>query len=59
MKSKDLPEQRYQIILFEDKNIRRIWHEDEWYYSIVDFVGILTDSKDAKDYWYRIRTREE
>jgi DNA-damage-inducible protein D len=58
-KNKDLPEQRYQIILFEDKNIRRIWNEDEWYYSVVDFVGILTDSTDPKDYWYKVKTREE
>lgn len=57
-KNKDLPEQRYQIILFEDKNIRRIWHEDEWFYSVVDFVEILTDSKDSKDYWYKVKKRE-
>ena len=54
-KNKDLPEQRYQIILFEDKNIRRVWHEDEWYYSVVDFIEILTDSKDPKDYWYKVK----
>jgi len=54
----DLPEQKYQVILFEDKNIRRIWHDDEWFYSVVDFVGILTDSKDSKDYWYKVKTRE-
>ncbi len=57
-KNKDLPEQRYQIILFEDKNIRRVWNEGEWYYSVVDFVSILTDSKDPKDYWYKVKKRE-
>lgn len=47
------------IIIFQDKSIRRIWHEDEWFYSIIDVIGILTESKDAKDYWYRLKKREE
>ena len=53
-----MPEQRYQIILFEDKNIRRIWHEDEWFYSVVDFVGILTDSDRPRKYWADMKKRE-
>lgn len=57
-KNTDLPEQRYQIILFEEKNIRRVWHEGEWFYSVVDFAGVLTDSKDPKDYWYKVKKRE-
>ena len=57
-KNKDLPEQRYQVILFEDRNIRRVWHEGEWFYSVVDFVSILTDSKDPKDYWHKVKKRE-
>ncbi len=58
VKNKDLPEQRYQIILFENKNIRRVWVEDEWFYSVIDVVSILTDSKDPKDYWYRLKKRD-
>jgi prophage antirepressor-like protein len=58
MKNKDLPEQRYQIILFEDKNIRRIWNEGEWFYSIADLVGILVDSKDSNAYWRQLKKRE-
>ena len=46
------------IIVFEDRKIRRIWHNDEWYFSVVDVVKALTDSKDAKDYWYRLKKRE-
>ena len=43
------------IKLFEDKNIRTLWDEKEeqWYFSIVDIVGVLTDSdyQQARNYW--------
>ena len=40
------------IKLFEDKLVRSIWDEEqeEWYFSVVDVVEILTDSKDPKQY---------
>ena len=47
------------LVVFQDKNIRRTWFNDGWYFSVVDVVGALTDSIDAKDYWYRLRKREE
>lgn len=46
-----------KIIVFESKSIRRIWHNEEWYFSVVDVVGVLTDSIDAKDYWYKMKIR--
>jgi len=56
--NKDLPEQRYQVILFEDKNIRRIWHEDEWFYSVVDIIEILTETSRPRKYWADMKKRE-
>jgi prophage antirepressor-like protein len=50
-------EQSKKIALFEQKQIRKIWHNEEWYFSVVDVVGALTDSTDSKDYWYRIKKR--
>src|SRR3990167_5687256 len=47
------------LIVFQSKKIRRIWHNDEWYFSVVDVVAALTDSADAKDYWYRLKQREK
>lgn len=49
------------IKLFDNKNVRSAWNDDEgkWYFFIVDVVGILTDSHDAKDYWYRMKKREK
>ena len=49
------------IKLFESKQIRSIWSEDDqkWYFSIVDVVAALTDSQNPRDYWYRIKQREK
>jgi prophage antirepressor-like protein len=46
------------LVAFEGKKIRRIWNNNEWYFSVVDVVEALTDSADAKDYWYRLKQRE-
>jgi len=46
------------LVVFQGKKIRRIWHEGQWYFSVIDVVGALTDSVDSKDYWYRLKKRE-
>ena len=48
------------IKLFEDKKIRTSWNEEEeeWYFSIVDVVGILTDSANPTDYLKKLRKRD-
>ena len=48
-----------KLVIFQSKKIRRIWHEDEWYYSVVDIVGVLTDSSNPRDYWYKMKIRVE
>lgn len=50
-------EQKNKIILFQDQKIRRIWREDEWYFSVIDIVGVLTDSANPRDYWYKMKIR--
>lgn len=50
------------IKVFEDKRIRTEWNaeEEDWYFSIVDVVEILTDSKDfqtARKYWNKLKQR--
>lgn len=45
--------------LFEQKQVRSLWNEEEeqWYFSIVDVIGILTESKDALAYWRKLKQR--
>ena len=49
------------IKLFEDRRIRSHWDEaeEQWYFSVVDVVEILTNSPDPKDYWYKMKKREK
>lgn len=46
-----------KIIVFESKKIRRIYHRDEWWFSVVDVVSALTDSIDAGAYWRKLKQR--
>ena len=45
--------------LFEDQPIRTAWNEaeEEWYFSIVDVVRILTESSDGRKYWNKLKQR--
>ena len=47
------------IKLFEEKKVRTIWDdkEEKWYFSIVDVVGILTDSPNPRNYWKVLKNR--
>ena len=48
-----------KIQIFEDKKIRTAWDEEkeEWYFSVVDVVSVLTDSKDPTAYWRKLKQR--
>lgn len=45
------------LVVFQDKNIRRIWHNNEWHFSVVDVVGALTDSAGPRNYWKVLKHR--
>lgn len=49
-----------KIQLFENKKIRTAWNpeEEDWYFSIVDVVAVLTDSVDPKQYIKKMRSRD-
>ncbi len=51
-------ENQNKLTVFEGKPIRKVWHNDEWYFSVVDVIEVLTDSKDPKNYWSKLKERD-
>lgn len=56
----NMKEQKDNIQLFEDRKIRTAWdaEKEEWYFSVVDVVSVLTDSADPKQYIKKMRSRD-
>lgn len=56
---KDFKGRLDKLQLFEGKEIRSVWVEDEeeWYFSIVDVVGVLSDTPDPRNYWKVLKHR--
>jgi hypothetical protein len=46
------------LVVFQDKKIRRVWQDKEWFYSVTDIISILTDSMDEMAYWRKLKQRE-
>jgi DNA-damage-inducible protein D len=45
------------LALFGQQTIRRVWHNDEWYYSIVDVIAVLAESSNPRNYWNMLKVR--
>ena len=47
------------VKIFEGSQIRSVWENEreEWYFSVVDVIGSLTESNNPRDYWYRVKKR--
>ena len=57
----DIPELSEQELEFiYDDKIRKVWHSqvEEWYFSIIDVIDVLTDSSDPKQYVKKLRSRD-
>ncbi len=46
------------LVVFQDKKIRRLWLDNEWFYSVTDIIAVLTDSLDELAYWRKLKQRE-
>jgi DNA-damage-inducible protein D len=53
------PKQNNSLAIFKGKNIRRILHNNEWWFVIEDIIWVLTDSNDPKQYLQRMKQRDE
>ena len=47
------------VKIFEGSQIRSVWdnEREDWYFSVVDVIGSLTESNNPRDYWYRVKKR--
>jgi DNA-damage-inducible protein D len=47
------------LLPFEGKEIRKVWHDEQWYFVLVDVIEVLTDSKDPKQYLEKLKKRDQ
>jgi len=47
-----------KMVVFGAKQIRRIWVEEQWFFSVVDIIAVLTDSDNPRNYWNMMKARE-
>ena len=45
------------LVVFQNKSIRRIMVDGEWFFSVIDVVAVLTDSANPRDYWFKMKKR--
>ena len=57
-KTKTATEPANHIAVFQETTIRRVWHNEEWWFAIVDVVGVLTDSVQPEGYVKDLRRRD-
>ena len=46
------------LIVFQDRKIRRLWYDNQWFYSVVDIVAVLSESDNPTTYWRVLKHRE-
>ncbi len=53
-----MDEDQDKLIVFQNKNIRRTWFKEDWYYSLIDIIEVLTESSNPTDYLKKLRKRD-
>ncbi|MBL7817620.1 MAG: Bro-N domain-containing protein [Saprospiraceae bacterium] len=48
-----------KIAIFQEQEIRRVWHNEQWYFSVLDVVEVLADTPNPTDYFKKMRKRDE
>jgi len=51
-------DERSKLVVFQNANIRRAWFQEQWFFSIVDIIAVLTASKNPTDYLKKLRKRD-
>lgn len=47
-----------KIVVFQEKQIRRVWYNEEWWFAVADVVETLTDTKNVRQYIKKMRSRD-
>lgn len=47
------------LVVFQHQHIRRVWHKNEWWFSIIDVVGVLSQSTNSRRYWSDLKIKIE
>jgi DNA-damage-inducible protein D len=47
-----------KIVIFQEKNVRRVWHDGKWWFAVADIIEVLTESSDVKQYIKKLRSRD-
>ena len=55
----DMTDEKNVIKIFQDRKIRSVWNpeEEQWYFSIVDIIAVLTESANPNNYWKVLKSR--
>lgn len=57
-KKTPVPRAEDHMVVFQEKTIRRLWHNEQWWFAVVDVVAVLTDTLDARQYVKKMRSRD-
>jgi DNA-damage-inducible protein D len=52
-----LMEHNNKIILFQERKVRRVWHNEEWWFSVTDVIEVLTETSRARKYWSDLKKK--
>lgn len=57
MAKKNIQQSTHRLVVFENKHIRRILHQGEWHFSIIDIILALTGSSNPRRYWSDLKRK--
>jgi len=52
-----MSEEKNKMVVFQEKEIRRVWHQEEWWFAIVDIIEVLTGSERPRKYWSDLKKK--
>ena len=51
-------EDKNKIVLFQEKKVRRVWYNEQWHFSVIDVIEVVTESPNPRKYWSVLKVRE-